>query len=686
VTTRTSYKVGIDIINPLPTGAGGDLIIDNFKVIADALEAQNTTNSNIGNIGNVVIASPANGQVLKYNSSTSKWVNGTDNAGDVTQSGNNAFTGYNTFDQYTYINDGLEVADYVKVNGVSGVATSVVSGLAFQAETSYDGSLVVKATQDATGAGNALTLQGGNAAEQESIQAEGGSVIVKGGTNYFQNNTYNSGATITVASGTAYDSGAAPVRIGGNVTVSGGDAYNDGGNVYIMAGNGTTGAVGQIFLSRGNVSIASPYTLTGNGSGLNSLDATALSTGTLADARLSNNIPLKNGSNTFTNATNTFNATGANFTKVIVKAGSSQSTTNMQEWITAASSSVAAVGPTGEVRCVGQRWVSSGINNGWYGAASYANGTGLVFNSVGDGSNGVLGGFAFAAHINQNTSGVNSTIAISRAYSQTSTAGSVDLKIVRTDTTLGSGTHRFLDCYAGSAGTSNRFYVSTTGGLTLSDNGTTGTLFTTASDVLTIKNMAGFHSEVQLGALRLNNGSDGMWSNTALQLRSDSHIQFSASTNAVSTKDLGVKRQSAGTLQITDGSSGYGSLFCGNYYVSNGNDGYWGTAGTRLKAAGLYSWSATSNATGSADTALIRNAAAQVKITDGSTGIGQLDARATNYTTSSLPASSAATKGRVAFASDGRKNGEGAAAGTGVLCYDDGTAWRRVSDDTTVAA
>jgi len=44
------------------------------------------------------------------------------------------------------------------------------------------------------------------------------------------------------------------------------------------------------------------------------------------------------------------------------------------------------------------------------------------------------------------------------------------------------------------------------------------------------------------------------------------------------------------------------------------------------------------------------------------------------------------TAGRVAFASNGRKSGEGASAGTGTLVYADGVAWRRTSDDTTVAA
>ncbi len=49
----------------------------------------------------------------------------------------------------------------------------------------------------------------------------------------------------------------------------------------------------------------------------------------------------------------------------------------------------------------------------------------------------------------------------------------------------------------------------------------------------------------------------------------------------------------------------------------------------------------------------------------------------------SLPAAGQA--GRLLFVTNGRKTGEGAGVGTGVLAYDDGTAWRRVDDGTTVA-
>lgn len=52
-------------------------------------------------------------------------------------------------------------------------------------------------------------------------------------------------------------------------------------------------------------------------------------------------------------------------------------------------------------------------------------------------------------------------------------------------------------------------------------------------------------------------------------------------------------------------------------------------------------------------------------------------------TVANLPAIGQA--GRLRFATDGRKVGEGPGAGTGVVVYDDGGAsWRRLSDDTAV--
>lgn len=57
--------------------------------------------------------------------------------------------------------------------------------------------------------------------------------------------------------------------------------------------------------------------------------------------------------------------------------------------------------------------------------------------------------------------------------------------------------------------------------------------------------------------------------------------------------------------------------------------------------------------------------------------------RLPSYTVAGLPAGAA---GDIAFTSNGRKNGEGAGAGTGVLVFHDGTAWRACDTGATVAA
>lgn len=50
-----------------------------------------------------------------------------------------------------------------------------------------------------------------------------------------------------------------------------------------------------------------------------------------------------------------------------------------------------------------------------------------------------------------------------------------------------------------------------------------------------------------------------------------------------------------------------------------------------------------------------------------------------------LPTATDVSPGSLIYVSDGRKDGEGAGLGTGVLAYSDGVAWRRASDDSTVA-
>lgn len=57
-----------------------------------------------------------------------------------------------------------------------------------------------------------------------------------------------------------------------------------------------------------------------------------------------------------------------------------------------------------------------------------------------------------------------------------------------------------------------------------------------------------------------------------------------------------------------------------------------------------------------------------------------------NATVNTLPPASATHTGRLRYVTNARKVGEAPGAGTGTLAYDDGTAWRRVGDDTTISA
>lgn len=58
----------------------------------------------------------------------------------------------------------------------------------------------------------------------------------------------------------------------------------------------------------------------------------------------------------------------------------------------------------------------------------------------------------------------------------------------------------------------------------------------------------------------------------------------------------------------------------------------------------------------------------------------------TNTLWVALPTPSVITRGRLRYVTNGRKIGEGAGGGTGVLVYDDGVSWRRASDDTVAVA
>lgn len=101
---------------------------------------------------------------------------------------------------------------------------------------------------------------------------------------------------------------------------------NDAVTVPRLAANNTFGGTNTFSAAVQVNDTLTATALAGAGSALTSLNASNISSGSLADARLSANVPLLNASNTFTGGTTTFASSGT-ATAVIVTGGSSQSTT-----------------------------------------------------------------------------------------------------------------------------------------------------------------------------------------------------------------------------------------------------------------------------------------------------------------------------------------------------------------------
>ena len=216
-------------------------------------------------------------------------------------------------------------------------------------------------------------------------------------------------------------------------------------------------------------------------------------------------------------------------------------------------------------------------------------------------------------------------------YNQTSTAGSTDLMIVRTETALGSGTHRLIDCYAGAAGTTNVFYVSNAGSLFATGNVQANGNFytagfiqrTTASGTLDIQNLTS--STANLVQTRFANATFSQSSGTMTAVAITPTINQSGSaTGYTALKIAATETAVLGTNRLIDcyaGAAGTTAIW------SVGNDGH-----QRF----------------STDTGLARAAAGLLKVTNGSTGLGGL------IIASSTPASAGATgvQGQIAWDSD----------------------------------
>lgn len=142
-----------------------------------------------------------------------------------------------------------------------------------------------------------------------------------------------------------------------------------------------------------------------------------------------------------------------------------------------------------------------------------------------------------------NSSGVKNIVEIAPVYNQTGTAGATDLLINRTETAVGSGAQNLIDAQVG---TVSKFSVSNAGAVTAAGN------YYVAN---------GKYYETNTGGLGIT-GSSVLFGSSGV-------ANWMSGASYVGTADLGLARSAAGTLKVTNGSTGDGNLHAGGLAIAS---------------------------------------------------------------------------------------------------------------------
>lgn len=147
-----------------------------------------------------------------------------------------------------------------------------------------------------------------------------------------------------------------------------------------------------------------------------------------------------------------------------------------------------------------------------------------------------------------------------------------------------------------------------------------------------------FFSRLDADGVALGAGQGIAWSGTV--------------SNCTAAKDLGLARYDAGQLKITNGSTGWGSLFCSGAFVSYLADGggaspvnSWYLTSHEWDVASdlVLNWGNAAYYSATKDVGLTRASAGKLKVTDASTGYGSLDVlrvrQTAHWSAEDLPAS-----------------------------------------------
>ncbi|MGH7240605.1 MAG: beta strand repeat-containing protein, partial [Candidatus Saccharimonadales bacterium] len=237
----------------------------------------------------------------------------------VTGPGNSAFTGtvsgaqaaasnqFTTLSQVNGLISGSGAGAGVNsLNGLSGGLT--LQGTTGQLSATNSGSNITFAlNSDVSLLGQSIALGSETTGNYQAFTTAGSGITVSGSAGVGTNPTIAVDSTVCRTSGNCVGSGTAGSAIGGS------------GTTNTLALFTAAGTIGNSLLTQAGTTVSVAGTLSatnlqGNGSGITALNAASISSGTLADARLSSNVAL-------------YNAATANFTGALQQAGNNVCTT-----------------------------------------------------------------------------------------------------------------------------------------------------------------------------------------------------------------------------------------------------------------------------------------------------------------------------------------------------------------------
>jgi hypothetical protein len=145
---------------------------------------------------------------------------------------------------------------------------------------------------------------------------------------------------------------------------------------------------------------------------------------------------------------------------------------------------------------------------------------------------------------------------------------------------------------------------------------------TASSDAVSIYQSG---SQMALGVPIFNLRNTMDFNANLIRLASNSTIGWNNNTNSTAASaDVGLARNAAGQLKVTDGGAGSGRIFASHFTDTGSLFSLHSTSGLLLANTSPLAWSSTGAFSGGLDVGLARDAAGILKVTNGSSGFGAL--------------------------------------------------------------